>query len=83
MAKIAKPIPITEISHTVGREQIIALAMDCMDWPLARSVSWYTKENRWFNYNSPRELVQRGEQQTVIDFLFNRKRLRGQSDEST
>jgi hypothetical protein len=62
------------MTHT--RESIISLAMACLNWPRARATSWYTQENRWFNTNSPRELVQRGEGQTVIDFLEARRIIR-------
>jgi len=78
MAKIYKGAMIldTPVNPVLIREQIISLAMECMDWPRPRCIAWYTKENRWFNGNSPRELVQRSEKQTVIDFLEDRRELR-------
>lgn len=57
----------------ITKEEVIALAMEVMDWKLSRAISWYKTENRWFKGNSPKELVQRGEGQTLIDFLESRR----------
>lgn len=65
--------------HT--NETMIRLIMDCMAWPRSRSISWYKTENRWFNSNSPRELVQRGEEQIVVDFLEGHKQARNKPQE--
>lgn len=57
----------------ITKDFVIELAMSCMGWPRARAISWYKTENRWFNGNSPKELVQRDQGQVVVDFLEARK----------
>lgn len=63
------------------KEQIIELAMECLGWKEAKCLSWFTLENRWLDGNSPKELMQRGETETLVKFLRRRQAEREEDGE--
>jgi len=56
------------------KEEIISLAMERLGWNEKKVRSWYKKENNWLKGNSPKELVERGEFDKVVDFLMSRQK---------
>lgn len=58
----------------MNKHEIIFLAMERLGWTEAKVRSWYKEENRWLNGLSPKELVDRGEAQEVVDFLMSRQK---------
>lgn len=57
---------------TVDQSYVLDLAKDTYGWTKAKLLSWYKKENKNLGGASPRELVNRGEGQAVVDFLIRK-----------
>jgi hypothetical protein len=53
--------------------QVIELAMEKFQWPRAKVVSWYNKENPSLRKARPRELVERGDTDRIIELLDKRE----------
>ena len=51
------------------RAQVIELAIKAFDWPRAKVLSWYEKENPRLKKARPSELVDRGQSEIVEEFL--------------
>jgi hypothetical protein len=58
----------------MNKEEIISLAMERLGWTERKVRSWYKKENNWLKGNSPKELVERGESEIVVEFLMSRQK---------
>jgi hypothetical protein len=61
-------------------EQIVVLAMEKLQWPRKKVLSWVEKENPSLKYARPRELVDRGQGELVIELLNKRERDRKKED---
>jgi hypothetical protein len=54
-------------------EQIITLAIEKLGWNRKKVMSWVEKENASLKHARPRELVDRGQGELVIDLLNKRE----------
>lgn len=54
-------------------EEIINLAIEKLQWPRKKVLSWVEKENPSLNHARPRELVDRGQGDKVIELLNKRE----------
>lgn len=54
-------------------EQVISLAMEKLKWPRKKVMSWVEKENPSLKHARPRELVDRGQGELVIELLEKRE----------
>lgn len=61
-------------------EQIITLAIEKLKWPRKKVMSWVEKENPALKHARPRELVDRGLGEQVIELLNKRERDRIKED---
>lgn len=61
-------------------EQIVTLAMEKLGWPRKKVMSWTEKENPSLKHARPRELVDRGQGELVIELLNKRERDRVKED---
>lgn len=61
-------------------EQIVTLAMEKLQWTRKKVMSWVEKENPSLKHSRPRELVDRGQGELVIDLLNKRERDRVKED---
>lgn len=61
-------------------EQIITLAMEKLGWTRKKVMSWVEKENASLKHARPRELVDRGQGELVIELLEKRERDRVKED---
>lgn len=64
------------MSSTPTHKEMIALAMEKLNWKLPKVMSWYKLENPHLGGARPEELVNRGESARVVDFLERRERER-------
>lgn len=55
-------------------EEIITLAMEKLQWSRKKVMSWVEKENPALNHARPRELVDRGQGDQVVELLNKRER---------
>jgi uncharacterized protein (DUF2384 family) len=58
------------------QEDIIVLAMECFGWTRKKVQSWYEKENPRLKKARPRELVDRGQGDQVVEFLETKRQER-------
>ena len=55
------------------RDQVIQMAIEKLEWPRAKVLSWYEKENASLKKARPRELVERGDTDRIVDLLNKRE----------
>ena len=60
--------------------QVIELAMKKLKWTREKVVSWYNKENAALKKARPRELVERGDTDRIVELLDRREREREKED---
>jgi hypothetical protein len=53
--------------------QVIELAMTKLLWSRQKVISWYNKENPSLKKARPRELVERGDTDKIVEFLNKRE----------
>ena len=62
-------------------EEIVELAIKKLGWNRKKVMSWVEKENSALKHARPRELVDRGQGELVIELLDKRERDRLKEDE--
>lgn len=62
-------------------EEIVELAIKKLGWNRKKVMSWVEKENPALKHARPRELVDRGQGELVIELLEKRERDRLKEDE--
>jgi hypothetical protein len=60
--------------HGLTEAEVIQMAMDKLQWPKAKVISWYNKENPALKKARPRELVDRGDTDRIVELLDKRER---------
>jgi hypothetical protein len=62
-------------------QEIVELAIEKLKWPRAKVLSWMEKENASLKHARPRELVDRGETDRIVELLNKREADRKREDE--
>jgi hypothetical protein len=62
-------------------EEIIKMAIEKLGWDRKKAMSWVEKENPALKHARPRELVDRGQTDKVVELLNKRERDRKKEDE--
>ena len=61
-------------------EQVVKMAMEKLGWSYKKCMSWYEKENASLKHARPRELVERGDTDRIVDLLNKREADRKKED---
>lgn len=54
-------------------EEVVVLAMEKLKWDRKKVLSWMEKENASLRHSRPRELVERGETNRIVELLDKRE----------